>query len=166
MKKATSLFLIIFCNLSIAFSQDTISKADLNIAAKVMALEFTEPELDSMLGNVRFERAQIQAMRKFPLDNGTPMTLAHSPVIPGMKFNTVQQPVTWNIPVNVSLPKDKNGLAFYSILQLASLVKNKKISSVDLTKFFIDRLKKYNDSLQFVVSLTEDIAMQEATTSR
>lgn len=143
-------------------AQDTITKADINTAAKVIGLQFTEPELDSMLGNVRGARNNYQNMRKFPLDNGTPMTLAHSPVLPGMTFDKVQQPVKWNIPTNVTLPKNKNDLSYYSILQLASLIKNKKITSVDLTQFFIDRLKKFNDSLQFVVSFTEDIAMEQA----
>jgi hypothetical protein len=41
------------------------------------------------------------------------------------------------------VPANKNELAFYSIIQLASLLKNKKITSVELTKFFIDRLKKW-----------------------
>jgi Asp-tRNA(Asn)/Glu-tRNA(Gln) amidotransferase A subunit family amidase len=162
MKKLCFLLLLLSVVSFKTFSQDTITKADLNTAAKVAALQFTEPELDSMLGAVRFERMNIENMRKFPLDNGIPMTLAHSPVIPGMIFNKVQQPVTWNIPANVSLPKNKNELAFYSILKLASLIKNKKITSVELTQFFIDRLKKFNDSMHFVVSFTEDIAMQEA----
>jgi Asp-tRNA(Asn)/Glu-tRNA(Gln) amidotransferase A subunit family amidase len=162
MKKLCFLLLLLSVVSFKTFSQDTITKADLNTAAKVAALQFTEPELDSMLGAVRFERMNIENMRKFPLDNGIPMTLAHSPVIPGMIFNKVQQPVTWNIPANVSLPKNKNELAFYSILKLASLIKNKKITSVELTQFFIDRLKKFNDSMHFVVSFTEDNAMQEA----
>lgn len=127
-----------------------------------MGLQFTEPELDSMLGNVRFARSNFQSMRKFPLDNGTPLTLAHSPVLPGMTFNKIQQPVNWNIPTNISLPKNRNDLAYYSILQLASLIKNKKITSVELTQFFIERLKKFNDSLLCVISFTEDIAMNEA----
>ena len=42
------------------------------------------------------------------------------------------------------------------------LIKNKKITSVELTKFFIDRLKKWGDTLQTVITLTEDLAMQQA----
>lgn len=160
MKKYVSIAMLLITIQTTA--QDTITKADINTAAKVIGLQFTEPELDSMLSNVRGARSNYQTMRKFPLDNSTPMSLAHSPILPGMTFNKVQQPVTWNIPANVSLPTNRNDLAYYSILQLASLVKNKKITSVDLTHFFIDRLKKFNDSLQFVVSFTEDIAMAEA----
>jgi Asp-tRNA(Asn)/Glu-tRNA(Gln) amidotransferase A subunit family amidase len=49
-----------------------------------------------------------------------------------------------------------------SIAELAYLVKNKKISSVDLTSFFINRIKKYGDTLQCVISITEEIAMAQA----
>ena len=160
-QKLLQTFIAFFIS-AIGFTQDTIAKADLNTAAKVAALQFTEPELDSMLGNVRFGRSNIENMHKVPLDNGTPMTLAHSPVLPGMSFNKIQQPVSWNIPANVSLPQNRNDLAFYSILQLSSLIKNRKITSVELTRFFMERLKKFNDSLLCVVSFTDDIAMQEA----
>ena len=152
------------------FSQDTLTKKNLDTLSrkdfltgeKFLDLNFTEPEIDSMYFAVRNNVREINKMHKYHLDNSVPMTLAHSPVLPGMKFNKIQNPVKWNYPV-VSLPKNKNELAFFSILQLASLIKNKKITSLDLTKFFIDRLKKYGDSLQCIISLTEDIAMQQAT---
>jgi Asp-tRNA(Asn)/Glu-tRNA(Gln) amidotransferase A subunit family amidase len=90
------------------------------------------------------------------------MTMAQSPLLPYMKLNKTQAPVKFDIPAGVELPANRNDLAFYSIGQLASLVKNKKISSVELARFFIDRLKKYGDTLHCVISLTEDIAMKEA----
>ena len=143
-------------------NQDTLSRKDFLIGEKFLDLNFTEAEIDSMYFAVRNNVRAINTMHKYHLDNSVPITLAYSPVLPGMKFNKVQNPVKWNLPV-AGLPKNKNELAFYSILQLASLIKNKKITSVDLTKFFIDRLKKYGDSLQCIISLTEDIAMQQAT---
>ena len=101
-------------------------------------------------------------MRSLSLGNDVPMSLWQSPVLPGMQFNTKQLPVLWNIPANVNLPKNKADLAFYSILQLASLIKYKKISSVDLTTFFIERIRKYGDTLQCVITVTEEMAMQQA----
>ncbi|HEU4633793.1 MAG TPA: amidase, partial [Flavisolibacter sp.] len=70
--------------------------------------------------------------------------------------------IVWDIPAHVALPSNKNDLAFYTILQLASLIKNKKISSVDLTRFFIERLKHWGDTLQSVITLTEELALEEA----
>ena len=147
---------------SITFSQDTITKADINVAANIIGLNFTQKELDSMHRDVRLNRNDYINMRKYKLDNSVPMSLAHSPMLPGMKFNKTQNKINWNIPSGVKVPANKNDLAFYSILQLASLIKSKKISSVDLTTFFINRLKKYSDSLECVVSFTEEIAMEQA----
>jgi Asp-tRNA(Asn)/Glu-tRNA(Gln) amidotransferase A subunit family amidase len=65
------------------------------------------------------------------------------------------------VPVT-ELPANKNDLAFYSIPQLASLIINRKITSVDLTKFYIDRLKKWGDTLECVITLTEDLALEQA----
>ncbi|MEO5647654.1 MAG: amidase, partial [Chitinophagaceae bacterium] len=41
-------------------------------------------------------------------------------------------------------------------------IRTKKISSVELTKFFIGRLKKWGDTLACVITLTEDLAMKQA----
>ena len=79
-----------------------------------------------------------------------------------MKISTKREKIFWDIPLRTELPANKNDLAFYSIPQLASLIINKKISSVELTKFFIDRLKKWGDTLECVITLTEDLALQQA----
>ncbi len=145
-----------------AQQNDTITKDDVKIAAKLIGLHFTEPERDSMMRDIRDNVKDYNKMRSIPLNNNVPMSLWQSPVLPGMKFEQVQKPVNWIIPANISLPKNKSDLAFFNILQLASLIKNKKITSVELTRFFIERIKKYGDTLQCVISITEEIAMQQA----
>ncbi|NCI48334.1 amidase [Sediminibacterium roseum] len=160
MKKITALFAML---ISIAsFSQDTISKSDVAAASRLLDLQFSQKEIDTMYDGVKENLFGYRMMHKQTLANSVPMTLWHSPVLPGMKFDEKQEPVNWNIPPNVSLPANKNDLAFYSVLQLASLIKNKKISSVALTQFFIDRIKKFGDTLQCVISVTQDIAMEQA----
>ena len=160
MRKAL-LSLVVFITLS-SFAQDSITKTDLMSAAKLFDLSFTQKEIDSMYDGVKENVGNYQRMHKLSLNNSVPLSLWQSPVLPGMKFAEKQEPNNWNIPNNVSVPKDKNELAYYSVLQLAALIKNKKISSVELTAFFIDRLKKYSDTLHCVISFTEDLAMQQA----
>ncbi len=146
----------------LTYAQDSISRADIITAGRVLGLIFKQSEADSMLRDVRTNRNDYNNLRKYPLDNSIPITLAHSPVIPGMKFDSRQLPVTWNMPAKITLPANKNELAFYSVLQLASLIKTKKITSVELTRFFLDRLHKYADTLQCVISYTDEIAMEQA----
>ncbi|OYY03165.1 MAG: amidase, partial [Sphingobacteriia bacterium 35-40-5] len=53
-------------------------------------------------------------------------------------------------------------LAFFTITQLAGLIQSKQISSVELTRFFIERVKKYDPVLLYAVSITEERAMKQA----
>ncbi len=145
-----------------ARAQDTISKADIPVAAKFLDLQFTDKEIDSMYGGLRDMLRNIKRMHNLSLNNNVQMSLAQNPTLPGMKFETRQQSISWNIPGNIQLPENRNDLAFYSILELASLIKNKKISSVELTNFFLDRINRFDDSLKSVISITRDIAMQQA----
>ena len=151
----------LFCGLQ-SFAQDTISKSDIPAAARLLDLKYTQKEIDTMYDGVKGNMMGYRSMHKQPLNNNVPMSLWQSPVLPGMKFNEKQELINWNIPANTQMPVNKNDLAFYNILQLASLIKNKKISSVDLTQFFIDRIKKFGDTLQCVITVTEEIAMQQA----
>ena len=154
------LWLLIISNY--CFPQDSVAISDITSSEKIIRIHFSEAKLDSLSGSVRDRAKEYDKMHHYPLDNSVPMTMAESPVLPHMQFNKKQLPVNFSLPQNVLLPTDKNELAFYSISQLASLIKNKKITSVELTKFFINRLKKYGDTLQCVISLTENIAMEQA----
>jgi Asp-tRNA(Asn)/Glu-tRNA(Gln) amidotransferase A subunit family amidase len=161
MRKA-SFVLYLFFLFNNCFAQDTITVKDIRSAEKIISLHFTEAKEDSLLGSVQSKARVYDRMHRFNLDNSIPMTMAQNPLLPYMNLNKKQLPVKFNLPEGVSLPANKNELAFYSIPQLASLIKNKKISSVELTRFFIDRLKKYGDTLQCVISLTEEMAMEQA----
>ncbi len=144
-------------------SQDrSVVKADLLSSAKLMDLQFSAPEIDSLFNDVLDNIANYKAMHALTLNNSTPLSLWHTAILPGMKFNKVQKPIIWDAAVNVKLPVDKNELAFYTLDQLAYLIQNKKISSLDLTRFFIERIKKYGDTLQCVISLQEDLAIAAA----
>lgn len=161
MKKMLLGFLLLAS--STIMAQDRpITKADLLSSAKILDLQFTEPEIDSLYNDVLDNVANYKAMHKLSLNNSTPLSLWHSAILPGMKFNKVQKPILWDAVVNVKLPADKNELAFYSVEQLAYLIKNKKISSLELTTFFIERIKKYGDTLQCVISLQENLALAQA----
>src|SRR5688572_23166753 len=154
------LLLITSCGLQAQTKADSI--AIVQTWAKWYDLEFTGAEADSMLNNLVFWKRIYGRMHQRLPKNDLAYPFAFKPAPNGFKIPTNQQKIIWQIPGNVVLPKNKNDLAFYSILQLASLVKNKKISSVDLTQFFIDRLKKWGDTLECVITLTEDLALQQA----
>jgi len=161
MRTLLTSLLLCFC-FGIQAQDTTIQKNDVISTAKLLDLNFTTKEIDTLYSDVIDNLAHFKAMHALKLDNSVPLSLWQTPVVPGMHFNKVQVPIQWKLNNTVSLPTNRNDLAFYSIEQLASLIKNKKISSVELTKFFIERIKKWSDTLQCVISLQEDIAIAQA----
>ena len=137
------------------------TKADLSGAANLFDLTFTTQELDTLYSDVVDNLANYKAMHALSLNNNVPLSLWQSPKLPGMKFDLTQRPVVWPV-VRAKLPTQHSDLAFYSIDQLAHLIKTKQISSVDLTSFFIERIKAHGPTLQCVISLQEDIALAQA----
>ncbi len=154
-------FLLSFC-FFVQGQDTTVQKKDIISSTKLFDLNFTTKEIDTLYSDVIDNIANYKAMHQLNLPNSVPLSLWQTPVVAGMHFNKLQKNIPWKLDNTVSLPNNKNDLAFYSIEQLASLIKNKKISSLALTQFFIDRIKKWGDTLQCVISLQEDIAYAQA----
>ncbi|MGB8194987.1 MAG: amidase [Chitinophagaceae bacterium] len=161
MKKLLALFSL--CGILHAQGQTkTDSIQQVQAFAKWFDLDYTAPEADSVLGELRDYTALYRSMHRTYPKNDLPYPFAFHPAPYGYKIPDKQVKINWDIPSNTALPANRNDLSFYSIPQLASLIKSKKISSVELTRFFLDRLKKWGDTLECVVTLTEELALQQA----
>ena len=72
------------------------------------------------------------------------------------------------IPIRVSrqnppaVGDDLEELAFLPLTQLSELVRTRQVSSERLTTMYLERLKRYDPKLLFVVNLTEDLALRQA----
>ncbi len=168
MKKLT-LPIACLCSLLFgAFITKTIDNQPLTVevinqAEKILGLDFSDAEADSMLNDLRDNQKDFEAMRKVPLDNSVSPALYFNPLPVGFSFETNYLPFKVSQIAAVKLPTNREDLAFYSVRELGELLKTKQISSVELTKFFLERLKKYDVQLHCVVTLTEDLAMKQAT---
>jgi Asp-tRNA(Asn)/Glu-tRNA(Gln) amidotransferase A subunit family amidase len=168
MKK--QLLIPILCLASMAlgsFITKTIENQPLTVeivkqAEKIMGLEFTPAEADSMLVELTDTRKNFEDIRKVELKNEVSPALLFNPLPVGFEFEKGQSSFKASDVNSIAMPTDKNDLAFYNVRQLAELIKTKKISSVELTKFYLERLKKYDPQLQCVVTLTEDLALKQA----
>src|SRR5688572_4651295 len=127
-------FILLFANTS--YSQTRIDTLQLiRNTVKLFDLDFTEAEADSMVGNIVSNLAIYRGLHLSLPKNNLPYPFAFNPLPFGEEIPTKQEAIKWSLPA-VQLPANKNELAFYSLPQLASLIKNKKISSVELTRFF------------------------------
>lgn len=145
-----------------SLENDNITVDIVKKAEKIIGLEFTQPEADSMLTELNDTRKSFEEIRKVELKNEVAPALVFNPLPTGFEFEKGASYFKASTISAISLPKDKNDLAFYSVRQLAALIQNKKITSLELTKFFLERLKKYDTQLACVVTLTEDLALKQA----
>ncbi|MGE5440946.1 MAG: amidase family protein, partial [Bacteroidota bacterium] len=131
-------------------------------AEKLIGLNFTDAERDSMLTGLNSQLKNYEEMRKVELNNSIPPAILFNPIPVGMKFETKQLPFKAGSYSNVKMPQNIEDLAYYSIGELANLIKTRKVTSEALTKMYIERLKKYGPRLQCVITLTENLALEQA----
>jgi Asp-tRNA(Asn)/Glu-tRNA(Gln) amidotransferase A subunit family amidase len=131
-------------------------------AASIIGLEFTETERDTMISSLESTRGALNAVRDLKLDNTTPPALNFNPIPVGKRFQFQQGAQVWDLPDDVEFPENRNELAFYSIGELASLIKDQKITSVELTEFFLDRIEKHDEKLEAIITVTRERALEQA----
>jgi Asp-tRNA(Asn)/Glu-tRNA(Gln) amidotransferase A subunit family amidase len=168
MKKLPILLICILCFALGSFitkiaDNESITTNIILQAQKIMGLEFTPAEADSMVGELKDNLANYEKIRQISLNNEVSPALNFNPIPVGFEFEKAQKPIKYSTIKAVSLPQNRDDLAFYSVRELAELIRTRKITSLELTKFFIDRLKKHDTQLKFMVSLTEDLAIKQAT---
>lgn len=131
-------------------------------AQSLLGLEFTEAEADSMIFDVTDNRRNFEEIRKVPINNEVAPAVAFNPLPIGFTFDKTPSKFIPSTNPNVKLPINKSDLAFMSVRELAELIRTKQISSLELTQFFLERLKTYDKQLACVITLTEDLAIQQA----
>src|ERR1051326_2237451 len=81
-------------------------------AVKLYDLDFTQPEADSMLDNVKGFAENYKALHKTLPTNDIPYPFAFDPLPHGEMVPTKQEKIVWDISNNMQMPANKNELAF------------------------------------------------------
>lgn len=152
-----------------ALAQEGDGKAELTRemigAAKwVSGIELTEAEEESLVREVNNLQRQLKALRGFKLDpqrDGPALGLQTLAGSTGSGSPRIRG--AW--PLNnaaIALPKTDEDIAFLSVTELGKMIRSRQISSVELTKLYFERLRRFQPLLNCTVNLTEDLAMQQA----
>jgi Asp-tRNA(Asn)/Glu-tRNA(Gln) amidotransferase A subunit family amidase len=139
-----------------------VSRADIDKAERIVGLQFTDAEKDSMLFDLLDNLESYAALREVDLPNGVPPALRFDPVPVGMEFDRTVSPPVYSPVFSVTLPEKREELAFYSVRELSELIRTRRITSTELTRIYLDRLEKFGPQLECVVTLTEELALEQA----
>lgn len=139
-----------------------IGKEDVKAAQKLIHLDFNEAEIDTMLSYLEDNRKGYDSMRTFSLDNDIAPAVAFDPYPMDLEIAPSKGLNRWQVNENIKMPKDRNEIAFLSIWDLAGLIKSRQISSIELTRIYLERIKKYDSKLQSFITVTEELALSQA----
>ena len=150
--------------LAVAQDAPEITLGMVDEAARVAGLSLP-PEAEKRIAESLSRKggllANYQTLREMKLGNDTPSAVVFNPLLPGMRLPADRKTFKWSKP-NVAKPKTDEDLAFLPVTHLARLIEKREIKSLDLTKLYLERLKKYDPILHCVVTLTEELALKQA----
>lgn len=161
-EKLLPLALLIIAIINQGALSQTIEKENISGAEKIIGLEFTDAEKDSMIDYLNEQLGNYKKIREVELNNNIPPAVSFNPIPIGFDFPKEKKPLHFSDYSYAKLPNDKNELAFYSIGELAELIRTQRITSTELTEFFIQRLKRYDSILHCVITITEERALGQA----
>jgi len=129
----------------------------------ISGIKLSDAERKALVGSLNSAQRDFEAMRAVKLGNQVPPALSFVPApwLPPADGASrgIVEPTVRDAPRK---PEDKEDLAFLPLTSLAALVRTRQVSSVELTKLYLERLKKYDPALFCVVTFTEDLALKLA----
>jgi len=139
----------------------------IDAAAAIAGVSLTTEQKTMMLEGLTKQRDSVAVIRTMKIPNNVAPAFVFDPVPAGIVLEKERKPMRMSAAPDVTAlaSAGSESLAFASVRELAELVKTQKVTSVSLTKMYLERLKKYDPRLHFVITLTEERALASAATA-
>jgi Asp-tRNA(Asn)/Glu-tRNA(Gln) amidotransferase A subunit family amidase len=142
-----------------------ITKATLDCGEKIFGVDFNDAEEESAARVANQNLESFEQLRKIDVPLDTEPAVTFRPYLPGKKPKPGATPGA-KIKVALQSPAARHSsvddLAFLPVTALAPLIQRRDVSSTDLTRMYLSRLKKYGTKLNNIVTLTEELALAQA----
>jgi Asp-tRNA(Asn)/Glu-tRNA(Gln) amidotransferase A subunit family amidase len=146
-----------------ALQAGKVTAAMIAEAQWIAGIELSDEERDSVASAVERERQRFVALRQVKLENSDPPALSFFAAPPQEATGPIDRSLVR--PIEEASPKrpaNHEDLAFLPVTELAALLRTRLITSTELTRLYLERLKKYDKRLHSVVTLTDDLALKQA----
>ncbi len=142
----------------------------IDAAAAIAAIKLTGEQKQMMLEGLVGQRNSALRVRTLHLANSVAPTGIFNPLPAGtlVPHPAAPLPVRLGPAANTSalsasaLVSQEETVAFATVRELGEALRLRKLTSVELTKMYLARLKRYDPTLHFVITLTEERALAQA----
>jgi Asp-tRNA(Asn)/Glu-tRNA(Gln) amidotransferase A subunit family amidase len=143
-----------------------IKTATIESAETIMGLDFHPDEEAAMAASLNNRLRTFQQLRQTDVPLDTEVAVVFKPALPGKEPKGPATPGAAikyaKPPLTLKRPTNLEDAAFWPIGKLAALIERKLVTSTELTQMYLARLKRYQPTLNFYVTLTEELALQQA----
>jgi Asp-tRNA(Asn)/Glu-tRNA(Gln) amidotransferase A subunit family amidase len=139
-----------------------ITKEMIDAAAAVADVAISDEYKQLMLDNLSEQGKGYDAIYALHIPNSVEPALLFDPVLASTKYETQRKAPRISAAPNIAAPKNIEDLAFATVRELTELVRTRKVSATALTEMYLERLKRYDATLKFTVTLTEERARAQA----
>ena len=155
-----SFVLVLIISYSCSSDSDELKNDALGMES-LSGLEFTQSERDSALESLARLKAQYDSLRTIQISNDIPLPLYFNPLINGQEIPMGREKYLFQ-EFPTKRPDNIEDCAFYTIGQLAHLIRTRQISSLELTEMYLSRLERFGPQLECVVTVTKELAIEQA----
>ena len=131
-------------------------------ALSLAGIEASESEAQAMVNGANQNLARFEAIRQLDIPNDVSPPFHFSSVVPGIEVDKTPRPFRMSRAPAVRRPANLEDVAFWPVRHLAELIRTRRVSSVELTRMYIDRLHRYNGTLNNVVTFLDEAGLAQA----
>ncbi|MFT4046279.1 MAG: amidase [Solimonas sp.] len=139
-----------------------VDAAMIRDAAALAGLAFSDAEIDGMIKPVNQSLARMRKIREVTIPNDVAPPFYFSPLTPGMTVERQARPPRYGAIGKLRRPANLEAVAFWPVTRLSALIKSRRVTSLELTRMYLARLREHNDKLNCVVTMLDDVAIAQA----
>lgn len=144
-------------------TRSAITRETLQGALGIIGLTYSDSELALLVRGSTFisRRNAYDAMRAVPLPNSALPALFFEPLPPAVPIAD-RAPRFAPAPRGIKRPANLEDVAFWTVTDLAALIRTRQVTSAELTRMYLNRLQRYDSVLHAVVTFTDSLALEQA----
>ena len=147
---------------------ESITEEAIREAEQILGLEFTPAERRQLMERQLFFqdleglRESYGLIRAAAPDQSIVPALHFRPQPPAWTLPSTDLGPTWTHVGGVERPASLEDVAFWTLAELAELIRTRQVTSTELTRMYLDRIERYDPDVHVVVTLLEELAMEQA----
>lgn len=142
-----------------------ISAPRIEAAESLIDLHFTEKQRQQMGEGLADQKANYRGLRGVQLEPGDAPMMEADLWPDGFVPPADGPQPAWELPAGVVRPANDADLAYLPLRTLAALLRDRKLTSEELTRVYLARIARHDPKLKAVITVTEARALREARTA-